>query len=128
MMHSVRSHSIQIHRYDMRFHSETIPRPDSYPRIGLLEHHPRPHLTAFLSADDSAERIFHKSISEVKRSTGGFKFMDDNYLVIESFLRDQFKKKQSLSAASIANALAMDYGEVREVLAMMIKEGKLGVK
>lgn len=74
------------------------------------------------------QQIFYTSVTEPRRSAGGFKFVDDDYVIIESFLSKAFKHKQSLSASDIADALEMDYGDVREILARMIREGKLAVK
>jgi hypothetical protein len=84
-------------------------------------------LIAFPSVEDPVERIFHSPIDKGRRSAAVFKFVDD-YGVIESFLQKAFKRKRSVFASDIADALEMDYGDVREALALMIKEGKLGIK
>jgi predicted ArsR family transcriptional regulator len=78
--------------------------------------------------EDPIEGVFHASISEGRKSVHVFKFVTDDYMVVESFLQEAFKRKRSLSASDIADALEMDYEDVREALARMIKEGKLGVK
>jgi hypothetical protein len=85
-------------------------------------------LNAFPSMQDYAERIFHTPHGETGKPASIFKFVDDDYMAVELFLQKVFKKKKSLSASEIADALEMDYGDVREVLGRMIKEGKLAVK
>ncbi len=54
--------------------------------------------------------------------------MSEDYSDVEHFLREAFRKRQSVYASDVADALGMDYSEVREILARMIREGQLGVK
>lgn len=127
MMHSTRVHSVFAHRYDVSFQSEPIRHSELHPRFTPFAPQ-RLHLTAFPFMENPAERMFHTSITEARKYTDVFKFMDDDYSAVETFLRKTFKTKRPISASDIADALGMDYGNVREVLARMIREGKLGVK
>ena len=125
-MRSTRVHAIFAHRYVESYLHHPHPSRVA-PRITPFSSQ-KPHLTAFPSMEEPVERIFHSSIDERRKSVAVFKFVDDDYGVIESFLQKAFRRKQSLSASDIADALEMDYGDVREALAHMIKEGKLGIK
>jgi len=126
MMRSTRVHAVFTHRYaESYLHHPHRPRAASR----IIPFAPqKPHLTVFPCVEDPVERVFHASISEGRKSVHIFKFVADDYMVVESFLQKAFKRKHSLSAGDIADALEMDYGDVREALARMIKEGKLGVK
>lgn len=57
-----------------------------------------------------------------------FKVIDEDYANVESFLGQALRKNGTLYASDIAEALNMDYLKVREVVARMVKEGKLSVK
>jgi hypothetical protein len=127
MMRSTRVHSIFTHKYVSSFQHEPY-HSRYYRRITPLVPQ-KPHLTAFPAiTDDPTTRIFHAPMSEARRSASVFRFVNSDHFAIESFLRKAFAKKRSMSASEIADSLGMDYGEVREVLARMISEGKLGVK
>jgi len=63
-----------------------------------------------------------------RKHRGTFKLVADNYSVVHTFLQKTFKRRRSVSASDIADALGMDYADTREILARMIKEGKLGLK
>lgn len=120
------AHAAFIHSGTL--HPRFIHPTEPYPQIIPITPN-APHMTEFASRDDPYEGIFHLSITEARKVVGGFKFVsDDDYSIVESFLIKTFKKKKLLSASAIADALGMDYGDLREVLARMIMEGKLGVK
>lgn len=108
-------------------HPRLIRPAEPYPQIIPITPNV-PHMTEFDSMDDPYAGISHSSLTEARKVIGGFKFVHDDYSIVESFLIKTFKKRKILSASDIADALDMDYGDVREVLARMIKEGKLGVK
>jgi len=128
MMRSTAVHAVFAHKYiGSHPHHPHPSRLASHPRTIPVTPH-RPHLTDSLENDYVQRILLHPLIRERRRSTPVLKFIDDNYMVIESFLQESFRRKQSLSASDIADALDMDYGDVRETLARMIKEGKLGVK
>jgi hypothetical protein len=57
-----------------------------------------------------------------------FNVVDEDYVTVESFLRKAFKRNRTWYASEVADALGMDYLQVREIIAHMISEGKLSVK
>jgi len=124
MMRSTRVHSVFAHRYagfDQPYHFR------QHPRIAPFEPR-RNDVTMFHAVEESFTEILHASVSEARKSMDTFKLVNEDYSNVEYFLRKAFRKKQSLYASDVADALGMDYGEVREILARMIREGKLGVK
>ena len=128
-------HSIYRHQY---CGSSIITPPshrNSSPMLVSPLHSQRPHLgDASLLFEEENVRIFHSSLREVRKLAARklnltFRFTEENnYTIVESFLTHAFKRKRTLSATEIADRLDMDYADVREALARMIKEGKLGVK
>ena len=58
----------------------------------------------------------------------GFQTLDEDYSTVECYLRQSFRSRPSIYVSDIADALSMDYGIVREIIAKMIREGKLTTK
>jgi len=70
-----------------------------------------------------------KKVATRKRAAAVLRYVvDRDYSAVESYLRHAFKNKASLYASDVANALGLEYATVREVIARMIKEGKLMAK
>jgi len=126
MISSSRTHVVFGHRYAGASRFDPIKHPRPYARLGPLKPNgPRIESVPFL--EEPLIKDFRISIRET-RGKGGFKFLDEDYSTVESYLRKAFKKKASLHVSDVADALGMDYGTVREMIALMINEGKLGVK
>lgn len=50
---------------------------------------------------------------------------DPDYFEVESYLRKEFRKNRAVYPSDISEALGIDYGTVREIIARMIHESKL---
>ena len=69
-----------------------------------------------------------RMVRKQRMKNSSFKMLDEDYSTVVSYLGQAFKRKASLHASDVADALGMDYGTVREIIAQLIDEGKLKVK
>jgi predicted ArsR family transcriptional regulator len=71
-----------------------------------------------------------KNMATRKRAAVALRYdvVDRDYSTVESYLRHAFKNRASLYASDVADALGLEYATVREIIARMIKEGKLTAK
>ena len=51
--------------------------------------------------------------------------LEKNKLLVETFLKKEFKDKKQVYSSDVADALDLDYETVREVFVALEKEGKI---
>jgi len=119
-------HSALITRHFRDFHSEETRHYRSYsvpvvPKVVDTTHIPIP-----LTLEDAFAS--HLRIIRKQRIGLSFTMLDENYSTVLEYLGHAFKRRASLRASDVAEALGMDYGTVREIIAKLIDEGKLKAK
>lgn len=126
MIRNSRSYSELAH-YSGHLHPELIGhRPEFDRRIPQVQPTHRTHMPLSTPLDEAFHHM--QIIREHRKSNAGYRLVDDDYFAVESFLSKSFKRKASISASDVADALRMEYGTVREIIAQMVDKGKLGVK
>ncbi len=87
----------------------------------------RVHVATAVTLEERLVRHLRMSWKN-ERNTFGFDIVDEDYSAVESYLRRAFKNKASMYVSDVADALGLEYAIVREIIAQMIKQGKLKTK